>query len=206
MWHPPFNPFFLQSGFGEKSVHLAAPGVSVITTTAHGDCFTCSPSDNPNDWYVTVNGTSLSAALVSGVAALVMTKYPADNVFVIKRRILAGVQPVPALLGDNFLGRQLVITGGRLDAAGALAATVGVSSPSVTSARYKKGNQKLILTGEDIQRDVRIFVAGKGYDAKSKGGELKLVVPRDEIPVGVAVTITLRNPDGGESPPFIFTR
>jgi subtilisin family serine protease len=202
MWHPINLPFFLNTGFGKNTVHLTAPGVSVLTVLARGDCLGCSQSDNPDDWYIFADGTSISAAMVSGVAALVKSQFPNDSAVMIKQRILKGVQRIQTL--ESF-----VITGGRLDAAGALAVTLNIVQPVLTSARYKKSTEKLILRGSNIQRGVRVFVAGKGYDAKPKRpdlSEFKLTVPISELPSGVAVTIRLRNPDGGESGSLSFTR
>src|SRR5262249_44532513 len=79
IWHLPFNPYVSQSGFGPHSVHIAAPGVSVISTQAHGDCVDCSSSDDPSSWYVEATGTSVSAAYVSGVAALVKSQHPSET-------------------------------------------------------------------------------------------------------------------------------
>ncbi|HJZ67802.1 MAG TPA: S8 family serine peptidase, partial [Blastocatellia bacterium] len=71
IWHPLGDPYTIRSGFGPKSVDLAAPGVSVLTTEAHGNCFLCSQETDPSKWYTCADGTSISAAFVSGVAALV---------------------------------------------------------------------------------------------------------------------------------------
>jgi hypothetical protein len=140
--------------------------------------------------------------MVSGVAALVKSRFPNDSAFMIKQRILRGVQRIQHL--ESF-----VISGGRLDAAGALSATLDIIPPVLTSAKYKKGTEKLIVRGSNIQRGVRVFVAGKGYTAKPKSpdlSEFKLTVPVSELPLGVPVIIRLRNPDGGESGNLSFTR
>jgi subtilisin family serine protease len=174
----------------------------VLTTRARGDCLDCSQSDDPSEWYGFEDGTSLSAAMVSGVAALVKSRFPNDSAFMIKQRILRGVQRIQHL--ESF-----VISGGRLDAAGALSATLDIIPPVLTSAKYKKGTEKLIVRGSNIQRGVRVFVAGKGYTAKPKSpdlSEFKLTVPVSELPLGVPVIIRLRNPDGGESGNLSFTR
>ncbi len=93
LWHPALDPFTIKSGFGVRTVALTAPGVSVLTTYARGDCINCKSSDDPGSWYGRIDGTSASAAFVSGVAALVKTRYPEDYVILIKRRILEGVEP-----------------------------------------------------------------------------------------------------------------
>src|SRR5689334_22883650 len=55
IWRDDFYPFTVHSGFGPKTVAVTAPGVSIITTTPHGNCLLCSQSDNPADWYTKTN-------------------------------------------------------------------------------------------------------------------------------------------------------
>jgi subtilisin family serine protease len=84
--------------------------------------------------YAFVEGNSYATPLTSGTAALVRSKYPNLSAVQVKQAILAGTQPVAALVGK-------VATGGRLDAYGALLAagkiakgeTVTVPAPAVTS-------------------------------------------------------------------------
>jgi subtilisin family serine protease len=199
MWHPPFNPFQINSGFGKNTVHLAAPGVSVLSTLARGDCALCATSENEEDWYGRADGTSMSAALVSGVAALVKSKYPNDNAVLLKRRILAGVDVLGLL-------EPYVITGGRLNAAGALTAVITASRPILTSVKYKSGSGKLFVFGNDIEKGATVVVGSTGYPVKVKAAKLLARVPQSALPSGVAVEIRLRNPDGGESQPLTFTR
>jgi subtilisin family serine protease len=113
IWHPPFEPTIVLSGHGKNSVHLAAPGMAVFTITARGQCSACTQSVNPDDWYGHIDGTSAAAAYVSGVAALVRSRYPDDYVTVLKRRILESVDVRESL-------RPFVKTSGRLNAYRAL--------------------------------------------------------------------------------------
>lgn len=91
------------SSYG-KGVDVAAPGTSVISTA-------------PGDAYSYYSGTSVSAAIVSGIAMLVQSKYPNDNVLAIKERIRNSVTKSASLEG-------VVATGGRVDAYGALTGIV----------------------------------------------------------------------------------
>jgi subtilisin family serine protease len=203
IWHPPFEPTIIKSGFGRSSVHLMAPGVSVLTTLARGSCVTCTDSPNPADWYGYVDGTSASAAFVSGVAALVKSIHPDDYATVIKRRILDGVDVRGEL-------EPFVVTGGRLSAYGALTAESSVSPPVLNQIKYKPGNLKLFLYGENIQRGAIALVDGVRYKLKLKGGEPQKVlankVPNSALPVGVEVPISIVNPDGGQSLTLTLTR
>ena len=88
------------SNFGNISVDLAAPGVSILSTV-------------PFDGYDSFSGTSMATPHASGVAALVYSQFPGLTPAQVKDRILSGVDPVPGLSG-------VTVTGGRLNAANAL--------------------------------------------------------------------------------------
>ncbi|HEY3136140.1 MAG TPA: S8 family serine peptidase [Blastocatellia bacterium] len=202
VWHPVGDPYTIETGFGPRSVDLAAPGVSVLTTKAHGNCFLCSDEIDPSKWYTCADGTSISAAFVSGVAGLVKSKYPDDNAIIIKRRILAGVQA-----SDNL--RDYVITGGRLSAIGALQAQVKITPPFLQDIAYKAKSEKFTVYGSGMQEGVTVIVGNKGYSTKPRsndGTAFLARVPSSALPPGVAVPIKVRNPDGGESKVLMLTR
>lgn len=83
------------SNYGFKSVHLAAPGVNILSTVPGG-------TD-------THSGTSMAAPHVSGVAALLVAENPNQTYSQIKQRLLSYVRPVRSLQGK-------VKTGGMVDA------------------------------------------------------------------------------------------
>lgn len=202
IWHDAFNLFPIRSGYGPNTVHLAAPGVSVLTTRARGTCFLCTQSDQFRDWYTRADGTSISAALVSGVAALVKSKYPTDNGFALKQRILGGAA-VSANLGNYVIG------GRRLSAIGALNAKVTISTPALSEFTYKAKNGKLIVYGSGMQAGLSVIVGKTSYHGKPRsddGTAFLALVPKDAFPAGTPVSIKVRNPDGGESQSLTLTR
>jgi subtilisin family serine protease len=204
IWHSSFPPFELRSGFGSKSVAVAAPGVAIISTAAHGNCALCVDTDDPNNWYAKNDGTSLSAAFVSGVAALVKSKYPDDNALYLKRRITDGADKREDLL-------PYVASGARLNALGALTVQVQITitPPVFTKAKVKGGGAKLNLFGTGIQPGARVVIGDKFYSAKPKNEgltQLLAKVPKSTFPRGVSVPVKLRNPDGGTSETIIITR
>lgn len=202
IWHTAFYFYPIKSGYGPNSVDLAAPGVSVLTTRARGTCFLCTQSTDVQDWYTRADGTSISAALVSGVAALVKSKYPNDSGVLIKRRILAGADTRESL--GNY-----VIGGRRLSAIGALTAQVTVSTPTLSEITYKAKNGKLVVYGSGMQAGVSIIVGGVGYHSKPRsddGTAFLTNVPKEAFPAGTPVQIKVRNTDGGESQPLTITR
>jgi subtilisin family serine protease len=201
LWHAPGLPQMINSGYGPATVQLCAPGVSVYTLQARGPCFLCTTSTNPSDWYGAVTGTSAAAAFVSGVAALVKSKYPQDTGPVMRRRILESVDSKVALQGR-------VVTGGRLSALGALTIQLKITPPVVAKVKYKAGAQKLMILGSDMQQGATILVGSTGYPTSPKGDLSTLIahVPDTAFPPGVTVTLVLRNPDGGTSQPITITR
>ena len=202
IWRPLSNPYMIQSGFGPASVHLAAPGVSVRTTQAHGNCQLCTQETDPAKWYTSATGTSVSAACVSGVAALTKSQHPGDSGVLLSRRIREGVEVTETL-------RDYVIGGGRLSAIGAITREVNITPPTLQEVTYKAKKQKLFVFGSGMLQGV-VVVVGKGsYPGRPQsddGTAFMAKVPISEFPPGAPVLIKLRNPDGGESRAISFTR
>jgi subtilisin family serine protease len=88
------------SNNGPHTVHLAAPGVRVLTTDLGGG-------------YATISGTSMAAPFATGVAALVAAQNPTWGAAEIVQRIVATARPLRSLRGQ-------VLSGGLLDAGAAL--------------------------------------------------------------------------------------
>lgn len=88
------------SNFGEKSVDLAAPGTYILSTT-------------PENGYGYMNGTSMSAPLVTGVAAMVYSFRTDLRLEDIKPALLNTVKKLPDL-------ESKVVSGGMLDAYAAM--------------------------------------------------------------------------------------
>jgi hypothetical protein len=94
------------SDYGASSVDLFAPGYMIV-------------AQEPTGAFVFWNGTSASAPMVSGTAALMLSADPSLTPEQVKADIMATVDHPSSLAGDS-------ITGGRLDAAAAVA---GVKAP-----------------------------------------------------------------------------
>src|SRR6266568_4455299 len=101
------------SNYGATNVDLGAPGASILSTGILSD------SD-----YSYIDGSSFSAAHVSGACAIVWAHFPTDNYHQVVNRILSGVDPLPSLAGK-------CVTGGRLNLFKALGATP--PPPSLTA-------------------------------------------------------------------------
>ena len=91
------------SNYGATTVDLFAPGVGILSTVPGPDAY---------DYY---DGTSMATPHVAATLALMRARNPSLTAAQLKARLLASVHPVAALHG-------LSVTGGRLDAAAAVAA------------------------------------------------------------------------------------
>ena len=102
------------SNYGAITVDLAAPGVGILSTYPPTMCGNDTTSRaHKASGYHTMTGTSMAAPHVTGVAALIKSRYPDLTATQIKAAIMEGVTPVAALSGK-------CVTGGRLNAKGAL--------------------------------------------------------------------------------------
>ncbi len=90
------------SNYGAKRVHLAAPGANILSTWLGDD-------------YEEHSGTSMATPMVSGIAALVLSKRPQLSVDELRSTLLKSVDKLPHLNGK-------VSTGGRISAARAVGA------------------------------------------------------------------------------------
>jgi subtilisin family serine protease len=97
------------SNWGKSTVHLAAPGVSILSTV-------------PGSAYAYMSGTSMAAPHVSGAAMLVLSKCSL-SVAALKNALLANVDLISGL--SNF-----TVTGGRLNVYKALQSCAAAPPPT----------------------------------------------------------------------------
>ncbi len=88
------------SQYGASTVDIGAPGVGIWSTTAYNT-------------YSSYNGTSMATPHVTGAVALYKSVKPSATAAQIRNAILSSAVPTPSLSGRT-------VTGGRLDAFGAL--------------------------------------------------------------------------------------
>ncbi|MET0405781.1 MAG: S8 family peptidase, partial [Cystobacter sp.] len=82
------------SSYGRHTVHLAAPGVDILSTV-------------PGNAYQRFNGTSMAAPHVTGVAGLLAAQDPSRDWKALRNLLLAGGRALPALSGITLTGRRL---------------------------------------------------------------------------------------------------
>lgn len=73
------------SNYGRRTVHIAAPGVDIYSSTAQSDLS-----------YAPFSGTSMAAPHVSGVAALIAAAHPNASMSEIRERILISAVAIPS--------------------------------------------------------------------------------------------------------------
>ncbi|KZS84610.1 type VII secretion-associated serine protease mycosin [Mycobacterium persicum] len=87
-------------------VSIAAPGTDVVGLSPRDDGL-INAIDGPDNTLLVPAGTSFSAAIVSGVVALVRAKYPELSAYQIKNRLIHTARP-PARGVDNQVGYGVV--------------------------------------------------------------------------------------------------
>ncbi len=97
------------SNYGKNSVHIAAPGVDILST-------------NKNSSYIKLSGTSMATPHVSGVAALLLASEPSLSYSALKSRLLDTSKPLAQLRGK--------ISHGVLNAYNALTNTLPPPDPN----------------------------------------------------------------------------
>src|SRR5439155_565058 len=177
------------SNYGATTVDLGAPGGSIFS------CWNGSDSD-----YRSVDGSSMAAAHVSGVCALLLAHYPSENYQQIIRRILSTVDPLPSLAGK-------CVTGGRLNLQKALAGsappppekpTVTVSATDAQAAEQgpDRGTFTISRAG-DTSSDLSVNytlggTAQNGKDYEQLGNSVTIAAGAS------STTVTVRPIDDGE--------
>lgn len=135
------------SNYGRTKVHLAAPGVNIVSTV-------------PNNSYSSFSGTSMATPHVSGVAALVLNAEPGLTVAQLKDRLLRTVTPLSTLQG-------VVSTGGMLNAFNALTNALSPEPPPADpGVNYTK---RAAAYSYDGTLGTRVINADDGYNTQTLG-------------------------------------
>ncbi len=136
------------SNFGTTCVDLAAPGVNIL-------------SDSSVGFVSFLDGTSFSAPMVSGVAALLKAREPNLSTAEIRSAILDNVDAIVGLSGsgEGPSGSAKVATGGRLNARAALVAVeplapsdLAGTAASATQVDLTWTDNSAGETGYEVQR------------------------------------------------------
>lgn len=82
------------SNYGLKTVHVAAPGVKILSTV-------------PNNAYSSLSGTSMATPHVTGLAAIIKSNFPAYDYKQIKNLIISSGTPIPSVKNKTISGRRI---------------------------------------------------------------------------------------------------
>lgn len=137
------DTLYIDSNYGASSVHLGAPGTGIYS------CYL-------NSSYRSLNGTSMAAPHVTGVAALIKSVRPDLSATEIKALILNNVDKVSGLSGK-------CITGGRLNAYKAVRAA---TEPKTIVGEFNDDGREDVL----LVRKVNGMFAFTVYLGKADGG------------------------------------
>jgi type VII secretion-associated serine protease mycosin len=178
-----------RASFSEQNaaVVLSAPGVDVIGA-------------GPNDEYIEGDGTSPAAALVSGVAALIRSRYPGLSPALVEQALISGTARRPS-------GGYSTSTGfGEVDAVAALrtAARLAAAKPAAVLAPAARfGGSQSLAPIPVTQRDAAGITS---YYAAAAGGGLVAVAALALIPVLASrsrrAPVAALGPQPGPFPPF----
>jgi thermitase len=97
--------------------------------------------------YLKVDGTSFAAPQIAGVAALILARYPAASVGDLRAAILGSVDHLPSLAGR-------VVTGGRLNAYGALVAARKALDPDRDGVIQRLDNCRAVANAGQANADL----------------------------------------------------
>ena len=153
------------SGYG-ANVDIVAPGTHIYNPADSGEASKYNPSDNLTGWY----GTSFSAPMVSGAAALVWAANPDLSAAEVKERLCGSTDVNVTDCGDASIQHPL------LNVAKALGADYLESQPAVTDDATRtsritnaQSEGQQVYTGTLRLMDMRDCLVDQGMDADSEG-------------------------------------
>ena len=169
-----FDNRSLTSGFGPRTVHVAAPGNLIMSTT-------------PDNTYSFFSGTSMSTPHVTGVAGLILARHPTISTARLKAALIYS--------GDAFNGSADVFTRRRLNAHKALVnsdetdnTAPSISSPVLVGVNGRSVNFQF-SAGDDGLSGTPAVIAARFLGANGQSYTIGSF-----IPTGSAHNITVLAP------------
>lgn len=136
------------SCYGQKSVHVAAPGVDILSTT-------------PGGKYEKLSGTSMATPHVSGVIGLMKAAFPNLTGAELKDRLLKTADPITSIQSNT-------ITGGRINAYNAVEADQ-VAPAAVPDLAVSQASSSSITLGWNGVGDDGMTGKASRYEARISG-------------------------------------
>lgn len=166
------------SNYGKNSVSVGAPGVSIKSTYL-------------GNTYKSFSGTSMATPFVSGLAALVLSKYPSLSPSQLKDRILRTADAILSL-------QDKILTGGRINAYRAL--TEVVSGPHIYAVSPSKGSvgSEVTIIGSNFKTSKGTVVFGGNVNAAIVSwSDDRLVVKVPDAATGLVYVTTSEGQSNG---------
>ena len=158
------------SNYGQRTVHLAAPGSEIYSTV-------------PGSSYGSLSGTSMATPHVTGVIALLKAREPGWDWIALKNKVLSGGTPLASLASRTITGKRLLAAG-----EGGLGTLNG--NGQVVKVRLRP------ITGTlDLEPGTTLEVAALNISDEASLGNLQIPVALNGSPSG---TLVLK--DDGISP------
>jgi subtilisin family serine protease len=146
------------SNFGPATVHVAAPGDSILSTYVGND-------------YAFGSGTSMAGPHVSGLAALVWNENPGLTASQVKGRILDGVDRLADLSGK-------ILTAGRINAANSM---LNIPAPPSRFAVSGTSDSQVVLSWDDNYSDAVSVKVERRDSAQGAFAEIAQVAPGSSV-------------------------
>lgn len=148
------------ANYGHDCTDLSAPGQEMFAARPRYPRGESVPTSTVSGYIGDVTGTSLSAPLVSGVAALLWTVRPEWTVAQVRDRILETSDPIDSVLPEQQKGK---LGRGRLNAGRALA---GLGSATTTLASRPRTASSTVQLVSSPRSPFVTFVDGRGRSEK----------------------------------------
>ncbi|MDP2932721.1 MAG: S8 family serine peptidase [bacterium] len=156
------------SNYGRGCIDLVAPGGAYFNSREdqRGLVSTYFDPKQPtkNNLYVYASGSSMSSAIVAGVAALLKSKIPDLNAAALRNRLTASATNIDDLNTDDCQGTSCTgrLGSGRIDAQKALQSTTFTSNSLI-----RDSSKKVYLIEDGLRRSVGDFVfSQRGFRAR----------------------------------------
>ncbi|XEC93753.1 S8 family serine peptidase [Paenibacillus tarimensis] len=121
------------SNYGANRVHVGAPGMEIVSTM-------------PDSSYASLDGTSMAAPHVTGVAALMFSLHPDLAPAQVKQILMDSGTPLDSLKG-------VTVSGNMVNAENAIRVVRGLLAPSLLSAETNEAGTEIWLTFDKTMAD-----------------------------------------------------
>jgi subtilisin family serine protease len=136
------------SNYGKHTVHIAAPGVKILSTVL-------------NQAYGAFSGTSMATPHVTGLIAIIKSRFPTLDYRMIKNLVIAGGTPLASLQNKTISGRR--IRGADVNAVGSLTCV-----NQIVNQRLTPQANSVSTLGQDI------FLSALNINCGSSAGPITL--------------------------------